>query len=142
MQNSNTKIWIHAVLIAKDRLPLIHPDFEQTLYKFFNDELKNLYCPVEIINGTADHIHMVLLLDSEKSVDTIIKLIKESSKQATNQLFFPSGSFSWQEEYLAFSISESQLPKVVEYVRNQKDYHKKNSFRKEYEEFMKVHGLL
>jgi len=141
MQYSNTKIWIHAIIIAKDRLPLIHPDFEQTIYKFFIDELKNLSCPVEIINGTADHIHMILLLDSAKSIDYIIKQIKGSSKQAINQLFFPSGSFSWQEEYLAFSISESQLIKVLEYIKNQKDYHKKNSFLKEYDEFIKVHGL-
>ena len=60
-------------------------------------------------------------------------------------LFHPFGDFrekfAWQTGYGAYSVSESQLPKVFQYIKNQKLHHAKTSFLKEYNEFIKLHGL-
>lgn len=45
--------------------------------------------------------------------------------------------FAWQGGFAAFSISESVLPKTINYVKNQKAHHAKSSFRKEYLDFLK-----
>jgi REP-associated tyrosine transposase len=38
-------------------------------------------------------------------------------------------------------VSESQLEKVYQYIKNQKTHHAKITFSKEYNEFIKLHGF-
>ena len=49
--------------------------------------------------------------------------------------------FTWQNEYIAISVSESLVPKVREYIRNQEMHHKKRSYKEEYEIFFKKYGF-
>jgi REP element-mobilizing transposase RayT len=141
MSQPKTKIWIHAILSTKDRLPLIHPDFENKVYDFIKDELTNLGCTVELINGSAEHIHVIFLLNPQKSLTDIILEILNTSSETINKNFFTSGSFAWQTDFAAYSVSESQLTKLTEYIKNQKEHHKKQTFMQEYSEFLRLHGL-
>lgn len=50
--------------------------------------------------------------------------------------------FAWQKGYAAYSVSESQLEKVFQYIKNQKHHHQKKTFEEEYEEIMKLHGVI
>jgi putative transposase len=141
MSQPKTKIWIHAILSTKDRLPLIHPDFENKVYDFIKDELTNLGCNVELINGSAEHIHVIFLLNPDKSLADIVNEIMNTSSVNINKNYFTSGSFAWQTDFAAYSVSESQLTKLTEYIKNQKEHHKKQSFVQEYSEFLRLHGL-
>ena len=49
--------------------------------------------------------------------------------------------FDWQEGYGAFSVSVSNLQRVIKYIRNQGSYHKKISFQREYIELLKRHNV-
>ena len=49
--------------------------------------------------------------------------------------------FAWQGGYAAFSVSESVLPRTLEYVKNQKQHHAKRNFRDEYLEFLKLYNI-
>jgi Ni,Fe-hydrogenase III component G len=49
--------------------------------------------------------------------------------------------FSWQKGYLAFSVSDSGLEKVVEYIKFQKEYHQNRSFEMEHNELLRMHGV-
>ena len=40
--------------------------------------------------------------------------------------------FAWQSGYGAFSVSKSQMDKVVAYVRGQQEHHAKMSFEQEF----------
>ena len=46
-----------------------------------------------------------------------------------------------QEGYGAFSIGISGLEDTLAYIRNQREHHKKLSFRDELEIFLKKHGM-
>jgi len=48
--------------------------------------------------------------------------------------------FGWQDGYGAFSVSKSNVPAVVDYIKNQREHHKKESFEEEYERLMKLRG--
>jgi len=48
------------------------------------------------------------------------------------------GSFAWQEGYGAFSYSHSQIDDVV---KNQKEHHRKKTFKEEYLEFLEKFGI-
>jgi putative transposase len=141
MSQPKTKIWIHTIISTKDRLPLIHNDFENKVYDFLKGELTNLGCNVEVINGCAEHVHIVFLLNPQKSLTEIINELLDTSSTIINKTYFTSGSFAWQPEFAAYGISESQLVKLTEYVKNQKEHHKKQTFLQEYNEFLRLHVL-
>ena len=136
------KIWVHAIMSTQNKLPIILPDIESKVHKILAEELKNTGCFSEIINGTSDHVHIVFQLNELLSLNEIMKQLQVGSSLVINQECFQAASFGWNEDYLAFGISESQLSKVVEYVKTQKDQHKSKPFIKEVNEFLKLHGLI
>lgn len=78
MPHSFNKIWVHAIWATKKRMPLISADIEKKLHKFISDQLRELGCPVRIINGMPDHVHCLFLLNPQKSIAEVIKQIKEA----------------------------------------------------------------
>ena len=141
MPHSFIKIWIHAVWATKERQPLIHKSVENTIYQFISEQLRAQGCPVRIINGMPDHIHCLFLLSRKKSIAEVIKQIKGSSSHYINQANLISEKFSWQTGYAAFSVSESIVDKVFQYIKNQKQHRTKKKFQQEYEEFIELYGL-
>ncbi len=141
MSHSYNKIWIHAVWSTKNRQPLIKEAVENRIFSLVTNQLKELGCPVRIINGMPDHIHTLFLLNPQKSIAEIIKQIKGSSSHFINQENIIAEKFAWQTGYAAFSVSESAVEKVFEYIKNQKQQHQKRTFQKEYEEFIKLHNI-
>jgi putative transposase len=141
MSHSFNKIWIHAIWATKERMPLIHQSIEQKIHQFVSEQLKELGCPVRIINGMPDHIHCLFLLNPQKSITEVIKQIKGSSSHFVNQANLIADKFAWQTGYAAYSVSESVLEKVFQYIKNQKQHHQKKSFQQEYEGFLKLYGF-
>lgn len=66
----------------------------------------------------------------------------ESSFWANNKTTLFDRKFEWADEYYAVSVSESQLPKVRNYIYNQEEHHRKITFEEEYEAFIRKHGQL
>jgi REP element-mobilizing transposase RayT len=141
MSHSYNQIWIHAIWSTKVRLPLIHAAVEKTIHQYLSDQLRELGCPVRIVNGMPDHIHALFLLSPRKSIADVIKQIKGSSSHYINANNLIDHKFAWQTGYAAYSVSESAVDKVFQYIKNQKEHHQKNTFQQEYEEFIELHGL-
>jgi len=141
MSHSFNKIWIHTIWATKERMPLIHQNIEQKVFQFITEQLCELGCPVRIINGMPDHIHCLFLLNPQKSISEVIKQIKGSSSHYINQNNLIADKFAWQTGYAAYSISESVVDKVFNYIKNQKSHHQKKSFHQEYEEFLQLYGF-
>ena len=141
MSHSFNKIWIHAIWATKERLPLLRQNSEQKVYSFIAEQLRELGCPVRIINGMPDHIHCLFLLNPQKSVADVIKQIKGSSSHYINENNIIPDKFSWQTGYAAYSVSESVVEKVLQYIKTQKEHHQKKTYQQEYQEFLKLYGL-
>ena len=141
MPHSFIKIWIHAIWATKERMPLIHPSVEKTVHQYMNQQLKEQGCPVRIINGMPDHVHCLFLLSREKSISEVIKQIKGSTSHFINQNNLIPEKFSWQTGYAAYSVSESAVERVFQYIKNQKAHHQKKTFQNEFEAFQKLYGL-
>ncbi len=131
MSHSFNKIWIHAIWATKERTPIIHSNIEFKIHQFISDQLREQGCPVRIINGMPDHVHCLFLLNSQKSIGELIKQIKGSSSHFINQNDLISKKFAWQTGYAAFSVSESAVDKVFQYIKIQKEHHQKHSFLQE-----------
>ncbi|MDG1278829.1 MAG: IS200/IS605 family transposase [Algoriphagus sp.] len=141
MPHSFNKIWIHAIWATKDRLPLISQAKEKQVFQLISDQLCELGCRVRIVNGMPDHVHILFLQNPQKSITEIIKQIKGGSSHHINQNNLTKEKFAWQTGYAAFSVSESVVEKVFQYIKNQKEHHQQKTFQEEYEEFLKLNGL-
>ncbi|MCF1752099.1 IS200/IS605 family transposase [Mariniradius sediminis] len=141
MPHSFNKIWIHAIWATKDRMPLIHSNVENQIHRFISEQLNEQGCHVRVINGMPDHIHCLFLLNPQKSMAEVVKQIKGSSSHFINQNNLIGDKFSWQTGYAAFSVSESIVEKVFQYIQNQKQHHTKKTFQQEYDEFLKLYGF-
>jgi putative transposase len=142
MFHSLVKIWIHLIFGTKNSEPLIIPKFEKQLYNHIKNKLeKEFDCFVKIINGISDHIHILFLLSPNYSLSNILTNIKGESSHWWNSNEFSNIKFAWQIGYSAYSVSESMVSKVESYIANQKEHHKKISYKQEVELFIKKYGL-
>ena len=142
MPHSLTKLWIHLILGTKNRDNLINQEIFSKLKNYIKQNLQEQECVVRIINGTKNHLHILLLQSPKKSLSEIIKNIKGSSSHWINQQNLVNYKFSWQIGYGAFSVSESNVESVVKYIQNQKEHHEKLSYQQELDLFLDKHGLV
>jgi REP element-mobilizing transposase RayT len=126
---------------TKDRQKIITPKIEAILYPFLYNQFKELNCPTQILNGMPDHIHCLFLLDRSKSIAEVLKQVKGSSSHYINQHNLKSEKFAWQTGYGAFSISESGVQKVYDYIKHQKEHHRLKTFEEEYRSFLSLYGF-
>ena len=116
MSHSYNKIWIHSIWATKERQPLIQPIIEFKVHKYIDQQLRELGCPVRIINGVPDHVHSLFLLNPKKSISEVIKQVKGSSSHFINHSNITTTKFAWQTGYAAYSVSESGVEKVYNYI--------------------------
>jgi putative transposase len=93
------------------------------------------------LNCVSDHIHLLVSLKGEQNISKIVQLIKGESSHWVNEGNFMNTKFEWQDEFMAISVSESVLPKVREYIKNQEEHHRGKTFREEYELFLEKYNF-
>ena len=122
------QLYYHFVWATKERLPLISPEKESHLYDFIIGKADSLGAIVYAINGTENHIHLVVSVPPTIALSDFIKRIKGSSSHDWNQNLAISGNtFSWQGGYGVFSFGQKQLDWAIAYVKNQKIHHQNGS---------------
>lgn len=136
-----TKIWLHVIFSTKNRASFINSSIEQDVYDYMRDQLIALGCPVRIINGMPDHVHLLYLQSPKYSISQTLKQIKGATSRWLNEQQFSKDKFQWQRGYAAFSVSQSQLEKAYKYILHQKRHHKKRDFVKESNVLLRLHNI-
>ena len=93
------------------------------------------------IGGMEDHIHALTLAKPIHSPSEIAKWLKMDTSKWIHVEFADMKTFAWQDGFGAFSVSKSNVPAVIEYIKNQREHHEKESFEREYERLMRLHGV-
>jgi REP element-mobilizing transposase RayT len=132
-----SKIYIQIVFAVKGRESLIKPEWEVNLYKYITGIVQNKGQKMLSINGVPNHIHFLIAMKPTCCLSDLVREIKKSSNAFIKENNFTKFNFSWQEGFGAFSYGHSQIDDVCRYILNQKQHHKKKSFREEYLEFLK-----
>jgi len=138
MGNTYSQIHIQIIFAVKYRSGLIGADWKQELYKYIIGIIQKQKHKVIIINGVADHLHILIGFRPHQSLAELVQDIKGSSSKWINEKKFLKIKFAWQEGYAAFSYSQSHLDKVIHYIARQEIHHKKKNFSEEYKEFLKA----
>ena len=141
MANTYTSLHCHLVFSTKGRKTWITPDMEQRVWKYLGGIARENRMKALQIGGVEDHIHMVLGLPPTITVSKAVQLIKGGSSRWIHDTFPAFEGFAWQDGYGAFSVSNSQLPHVTEYVANQREHHRVRTFQDEYRALLKRHGI-
>jgi len=132
MANTYTQLYIQIVIVVKGRHCLIPAGKKENLYKYITGIIRNKNHKLLVINGISNHIHILIGLNPVDALSNLVKEVKRCSTNFVNEQKWLKGNFSWQEGYGAFSYSRSQLEKVINYINNQENHHKKKTFREEY----------
>jgi len=134
MAHSMRRVWIHAVFSTKNKESLITPEIESSLYGHIVNYLQeNFNCPVEVICGTEDHVHLLFMMNLNCSLAEMLGKIKGESSHWLNGSGLVKRRFEWATGYGAFSVSESGLQRVKHYIANQKEHHKTMGYMQEME---------
>lgn len=142
MSHSKTKLWIHAVFSTKNRQPFIRKTARFSIHHLVRQQFIDQGCHVDSLNGIADHVHVLFLLNPQLAVSEVVKHVKGGSSYEINRQNLIPEKFSWQTGYGAFSVSESQVERVRQYIANQEQHHHQMTFAEEYRRLMNHHGLV
>jgi len=132
-----SQIYIHIVFAVKGRYSLIQSSWEGELFKYITGIVSNKGQKLIAINGVPDHIHILIGLKPACRLSDLVREIKKSSNSFVKEKRFTNYKFEWQEGYGAFSYSHSALDNVIAYINNQKEHHRKSTFKEEYMQFLK-----
>ena len=130
------KLWIHLIWATKNRDKLITKELKPKLIEHIKSNAKEKGIWVDSVNCVSDHIHLLISLGSEQTISKVVMLIKGESSYWVNKNKLIPGKFEWQDEYMAYSVSDSIVKRVRNYIANQEDHHKTKSFGEECENFM------
>jgi REP element-mobilizing transposase RayT len=138
MANTFSQIYIQVVFAVQNRNALINKTWEEELYKYITGIVQNKGQKMLAINGTHNHIHFFIGMKPTCCLSDLVREVKKSSNSFIKENRFSPFRFQWQDGFGAFSYSHSQLTDVIRYIENQKEHHRKKTFKEEYLAFLKA----
>lgn len=141
MANTYTQLHIQLVFAVKYRQALIDPSWKDELYKYITGIIQSNGHKMLRINGTADHIHILIGMRPKQAIAALVQNVKTESSKWIKSKRFCKIPFAWQEGYGAFSYSKPVIHHVIDYINNQEAHHKKISFGAEYRALLTEQGI-
>ena len=143
MSQSLAKVIVHIIYSTKNREPwLKNSDLRAELYAYNASILKDeVDSPAILINGVEDHIHILCQLSRRFPIMNVLKASKTETSKWIKKKDPALKEFQWQGGYGIFSVSESNVEQVKRYITNQQEHHRKMTFKDEFREICRRHGV-
>ena len=138
---SYRQIYYHIVIGTYRHKSTIPDEHCDELYKYIWGIIKNKKCKLYRINGSTEHLHLLTDLHPTIALADFVKDIKVASSiwlKAHGQFNNFEG---WSEGYGSFTISHYDKDRLIDYIKNQKEHHKKFTFMDEYKKLLKEFGI-
>ncbi len=139
MSHTSSSILLHFIFSTQGRRPLIKPDFRTDLFAYLGGIVREMDGTALIINGTADHVHILLRTRPAHSPAEVVRTLKTNSSRWVHEKW--NSDFAWQTGYGVFSVSESNAKSVTKYIAEQEKHHQRRSFQQEYVAFLKKNNV-
>ena len=117
------RLFYHLTWGTKERLPLIAPEWENSLHNVIAAKAKTLGAFVYAVGGTDDHVHLAVSVPPKVALSTFIGQVKGNSSHFVNHELELDVPFAWQTAYGVVSFGGKRLDMVVQYVKGQKKHH-------------------
>ena len=130
---------VHIVFSTKERYRFLEGELGRLMHEYIGGIIGSLKGEPIIINGMADHVHILCMLPKELSIAEFMRLVKTNSSKWYREKHNPK--FNWQVGYGAFTVSKSSLDSVYQYIAAQKEHHAKMPFEDELKALLSKHGM-
>jgi REP element-mobilizing transposase RayT len=139
---SFAQIYVHIVFSTKNREPfLADPGFRERTHAYLKGISENQDSPSLKIGGVEDHVHILCRLSKTLGVATLIRELKRDSSKWIKEENPRLADFHWQNGYGALSLSPSHVDALVEYIINQEEHHRRETFQDEFRRLCKKYGV-
>ena len=140
MPSTHSSLQYHLVFSTKNRARHIDVGWQPRLHEYLGGIIRTMGGISLVVGGVRDHVHMLVTLKPVHRISDVLRDLKKSSSKWVHDEI-GQREFAWQEGYGAFTVSRSNIPSVKKYIEHQEDHHRKRSFRDEYRELLRRHGV-
>ena len=142
MSQSLARVWLHVVFSTKERrASLQNAQFRDEMFCMIGHHVNECGCTAVRAGGWIDHVHFVCGLSRTVTVAGLVEHVKVETSKWAKKATHGISTFSWQSGYGAFSVSQSNLQSVVDYVADQSFHHRKMTFQDEFRELCRRHEM-
>jgi REP element-mobilizing transposase RayT len=142
MSQSVAQVYLHIIFSTKHRAPLLGDHgFRGEMHRYLAKVCQSLGFPAIEIGGIEDHVHLLCRLGRTLSLADFLRDLKRSSSMWPKEHGGQLADFYWQGGYGAFSISPAHVDRVQEYIRNQEEHHRQESFQDEFRRICRKYGV-
>jgi REP element-mobilizing transposase RayT len=128
---------MHLVFSTKHRARLISDNVRPSLHAYMATVLNNYNCHAILLNSVEDHIHILFGLGRTVAISKAVEEVKTSSSKWIKTQGSEFAAFAWQSGYGVFAVESANVPNVREYIEDQREHHRVESFQDEYRRFLK-----
>jgi putative transposase len=139
--NTYTKLYVHCIFTPKGRSSLLTDSIRYKVHKYIYGIIIEKKCYPIAINGTKDHVHLLIGFPPTIAISDLVRDIKRSSALFINENRTSYLRFSWQEGFGGFTVGYREMDRVYKYILNQDDHHSKTSFKDEYMQILTKEGI-
>lgn len=129
---------VHIIFATKGRAPMIAETWRPDLHAYIGGSVRGLGAVPTIVGGVADHVHILAGLRGTHAVSDLVREVKKASAVWAKERCV---GFQWQEGFGAFSVSPTDVAKVVAYIANQEEHHRVHSLSDELRAIMVEFGI-
>ncbi|MGO9229053.1 MAG: IS200/IS605 family transposase [Bryobacteraceae bacterium] len=141
MAHSFASLLVHVIFSTKDRAPDLSREIADRLFQYVGGIVGERKGVPLIVNGPADHVHLLVSLPTNESVAELLRVVKANSSRWVHEQFPARRRFAWQAGYAAFSVSGSRAADATKYIARQQEHHRRVSFQDELLSLLQKHGI-
>jgi putative transposase len=140
MSSTHLSLHYHIVFGTKNHEPLIEPAWRGDLHAYLGGIIRTANGIAESVGGVSDHVHLLIGLRATHRLADVLRDLKAVSSGWVHA-DIGTHHFAWQEGYGAFTVSASRREAVRRYIKEQLEHHRTRTFREEYLELLRRHGV-
>ncbi len=130
MANTYTSLHYHFTFSTKNREPWIASEIEGRVWSYIGGVAGTHKMSALRVGGVEDHVHALVLAPPTLAPSQIAQFLKGDSSKWIHEEFSKMRGFDWQDGYGAFTVSRSQIPEVIDYIKSQREHHPRRPFKK------------
>jgi putative transposase len=137
---SYRQMFYHILFHTKGSMPTLNSD-SKDIYNYMWGIVKNKKSKLYQINGVEDHIHLLVDIHPSNAVADFMKDLKAYSGSWIKQSNAHPDFSGWADGYGCFTSSIHEKDRLINYIKGQKEHHKKESFEQEYRRLLIDNGI-
>lgn len=139
--SSYHQILYQIVFRTKNSLKTLNLDYSEEFFKYSWGIIKNKKCHLYRINCMEDHVHILSDLHPSIALADYIRDIKTATSIKLKESDDFPHFYGWASGYAALTYSAWDKDIIIDYIKNQQEHHKTETFEDEYRRLIEESGI-